>query len=418
MFNVSGIIPITINAAQIYFQFCIITTILKNRVHWAITLICSIVISSLYFQNPLMMLGVFYGSTIAYYCLIAKMRFKPAVLAVSMHLFLSQFVGNIWNIVYFAFSPTIGLNYTRSGTTLTFIALFIIVRRFKIDVSNLTRDKIIFILSSIMMLSPLLSLWNEYLYAFEAMSQIIQILNSFWVMAMQLAVIYISFMLNKFATEVEYSELQQKYTDTLKESLDNLQGFQHDFYNIVNTVRGYCRLKDYDGLERYINGLENIIDVDNNKIEINVSIKDNMPYIYGIVLSHTALAVTKGVRFDIDVPATEFELKTLSEMQLNRIVGNLLSNAIEHAALSTGKRVTMRISNYLKEKLRIVITNSVDEKVDVTKISRKGVSGKKGHSGFGLYEVKSIVNRQKNEGMYIEVSFYCTDSTFTADLLI
>jgi len=90
-----------------------------------------------------------------------------------------------------------------------------------------------------------------------------------------------------------------------------------------------------------------------------------------------------------------------------------------HAAKqSAGKTVKVYITNEMREKIKIVITNSVDAPVDTTRLCKKGVSSKEGHSGFGLYEVRSIVDQLTKEGLYIEFSITCTDRVFTAELLI
>ena len=78
----------------------------------------------------------------------------------------------------------------------------------------------------------------------------------------------------------------------------------------------------------------------------------------------------------------------------------------------------MEISNHIKEKIRFVIKNSVNQKVDTSKIFKKGLSFKKNHTGFGLYEVKTIVDNRRDEGLYVEFNIDCTDTTFTAELLV
>lgn len=245
-----------------------------------------------------------------------------------------------------------------------------------------------------------------------------ELLGAILMFPIQITVIYLLHRLNKLTAEVEAKELLQQYADSLKQSYDDLAGFKHDYYNHVNILFFYCQSGDFEGLRAYVKRMSDVIQVDRTLDAINLFLKDKLPCLYGIVAHKSMMAAKSGIAFEVDIKATSFELRTMSEFQLNRIVSNLLSNAVEHAGLSAEKKVKMQITNYLQDKIKIEITNSTDGPVDLTAITKKGVSGKKGHTGFGLYEVSAIVRRQFKEGFYTTVEFGSTEHTFTATLLV
>jgi len=417
LFEVANLLRISISAGQIFLQFCIVTALLKTKLaRWKI-IAFSIVLAAIQFDSPLLMLGVFYIGTFVYYMLVARMPIKTAVLAVAMQHFMSMLINTFPLLLLMALSPRIPDNFVRLGIVLIYLGLYYATRRYKIDAFNLTRDKAIFTLSLAMLLISLVAHLNDSYYHAD-FDPTTRLLNATWMFVIQVTVIYLLYRLNKLTIEVESKELIQQYADTLQKSYDDLAGFRHDFYNIINNLFFYCEAEDYINLKAYLTRMANIIQVDQSIDAINLFLKDKIPCMYGIVAYKSMLAAKSRVKFEIEIKATFFELKTMSEFQLNRIISNLLSNAVEHAGLSTEKKIKMQISNYLQDKIRIVIANSVDGLVDLTKITQKGVSSKEGHTGFGLYEVQSIVQRQFEGGFYTTVEFRCTENTFVVNLLI
>ena len=419
MFDSSRIIPIIINLVQIFLQFSIITSLLKRQVYWGITLASSVVIALLYFENPWIMLGVFYVSTAVYYILIAKMRLKQAILAIAMNLFLPVLISNIIDIIYHGLLPTIHVSFMHLTSMLILVALLIAIRHYKFDIAHLTRKKTIFALSSLMMITALIA-WTNNLHfsASDEFTRSAQLYNALWMFTMQSAVIYIVVMLNKLAVEIEHHEFHRLYTDTLEDSLDNLKMFKHGYRDMINTLLAMCGLKRFDQIEDYLRKRTNDIRHDINISRINNRLKDNMPYLYGIFLAKAILAESTKVRFNMDIMARSFELKTVSGEQLSRMVGNLLSNAFEAALQSDEKSVTVRITNHEDNRIKIEIINSIDSLVDTSNLTKKRFSTKEGHTGYGLYEVQSIIDRQKKEGMKIEFNLRSSDNTFIAELIV
>ena len=418
MFTSDFFTIVAINFTQYFFQFSIITMLYRYKVHWLKTLAVSLFLAFFLFENPFLFMGVYFLGSALYYYKFAEIRYHENFLAVSTQFFLSILVNNVFLITHFTLTPEINMIYIRLAVTFSYFIFLMLVKFTKFTTVNLINNKIISILSITLMLVALSSVAiNDILFDYEMVRSAL-ILNAIAVLTIQFTTLYIAYVLNKFVVEIENAELQNQYTKTLENSLDEWEGYQHDFRNIVNSLNGFRLAEDYKGLSAYISSLDSSLHNEKNIIEINRNLKDNMPYLYGIALAKAGFSMQNEIKFRVRVTAQVFNLKTLSEVQLSKMVGNLLDNAMEHAYLSDEKLVTMEISNFHREKIRIVISNSVNEKVDTLNIFKRGVSHKKGHTGFGLYEVKKIVDNRIADGMYVDFNITCTDRKFTADLLV
>jgi len=416
--EIGDIIAALLNWGQIFLQFSIITNLLKIRIHWGVTLIASAITTLLLFENLWIRLAFFIGCIIVYYVFAAKMEVKSMLLAVSMHFFLSMIVNNLLELTYFAVNPSNSEseNIFRFVGILIYLATLLIIRRCKFHAEFLLRSKTIFIISLTTMVITLVTFTN-HAYFLHEVDRLTQILNSVWMLVMHSTVIFIVFVLNKFASEIEKHELHRLHTDTLDKSLDIQRGQMHGHCNIISTLLGLSELKNYDRIDSFLKETASELIFDNTLIAISDKLKDSIPYLYGVLAKSSMQALGK-LRFEIDVAATYLKLETVSEAQLSRMVGNLLDNALEAAKQSADKIVKIRISNEMRRKIRIVITNSVDKQVDTSKLCQKGISSKEGHSGFGLYEVRTVVDECERDDLYVEFQISCTDKTFTADLLI
>lgn len=92
------------------------------------------------------------------------------------------------------------------------------------------------------------------------------------------------------------------------------------------------------------------------------------------------------------------KLKKIEKEQLkdiSHIIGIFMDNAIEASVQSKKKMFSLEIY-CIKKELNIVITNSFDEKIELSKINNKGYSTKGKGRGKGLYFVSKIKDKNPN----------------------
>lgn len=190
---------------------------------------------------------------------------------------------------------------------------------------------------------------------------------------------------------IEYSaQIENMYTD--------LRGFKHDYVNIMSTMSGYFKSKDYEGLEKYFN--ESIVPTgvklskDNYRLNQlknieNVAIK-------GLISSKLIYAHELGVDVYIDIvePIEDFYIK---DVDLGRMMGIFFDNAIEAVKTCDTKEIRFNIAK-TGQNVCITIANTYDTitEISLSQINKQGYSTKGKNRGMGLYNVDLILAKYNN----------------------
>ena len=208
---------------------------------------------------------------------------------------------------------------------------------------------------------------------------------------------------------------EKTYNTTLSNLVDSLRIVKHDYNNILQTINGYIVTKEYKGLEEHFKQLykESICIATTESVNPSVI---NQPAVYAIVGSKYNTAMTKNIKFDVDVETNIKEIN-FNFTDLSRILGILLDNAIEATEQADTKEMSISFSyNKRKQADMIEIKNHIksNTKIDLNKIFDKGVSSKKIKSGLGLWEVKNIISKKHNSQIYANIE----NNTFSQTIVI
>ena len=202
---------------------------------------------------------------------------------------------------------------------------------------------------------------------------------------------------NKLEITKRELETANLYNKTLSQLVDMNRSFKHDINNIIQAIGGYIELNDMDGLKAYYQtGLLPEINKVNNLSLLSPD-TINSPPIFGLLLSKYNLTVSKSITFNI---TSFFDYSTINMniFDFVKILGILLDNAIEASSESKEKLVELYITiDFYSRKQIFKINNSyLNKDIDLNRIFTKDYSTKKDKSGFGLWEVKQIVNKNNN----------------------
>lgn len=193
--------------------------------------------------------------------------------------------------------------------------------------------------------------------------------------------------------DLQNSEMHNK---SLNELVDSIRLFKHDYNNVVHAIGGYVSTNDMEGLSKYYEGLAK----DSKKVNQLENIspdKINEPSIYGIFASKYQTAESKHIEFNFD-SMINYQNIDMPVYDFCKILGILLDNAIEAAEESEEKRINITIRESKKSEVQFLsIENTyLNKNIDIEKIYEKNYSTKNRNSGLGLWEVKDIVDRNKN----------------------
>lgn len=216
--------------------------------------------------------------------------------------------------------------------------------------------------------------------------------------------IVISFVIYKFAKEKAQIALEKKrqeelqeYTKQIERMYNNLRSFKHDYVNVLMALSGYMEEKDYVGMEKYF--IEHILPTnqrlnsENFRLSQLSNIKESA--LKGLVSSKLIYAHEMGVDIYIDImePIDRFPMNLLD---LTRVLGIYLDNAIEASMDCDRKEIKFNIINEEKSITIILMNTFVDKGIRLERIGTRSYSTKGKERGIGLYNVKDILRKHRN----------------------
>lgn len=216
--------------------------------------------------------------------------------------------------------------------------------------------------------------------------------------------IIISFVIYKFAKEKaqiaqekKMQEELQEYTKQIERMYNNLRSFKHDYVNILMALSGYIEEKDYVGMEKYftehILPTNHKLNSENFRLSQLSNIKESA--LKGLVSSKLIYAHEMGVDTYIDImePIEKFPMNLLD---LTRVLGIYLDNAIDAALECDRKEIKFNIVNEEKAITIILMNTFVDKGIQLERIGTRFYSTKGEERGIGLYNVKDILRKHRN----------------------
>lgn len=194
--------------------------------------------------------------------------------------------------------------------------------------------------------------------------------------------------------ENELTQLRM-YTNEIESMQQEIRKFKHDYMNILASLSGYIEQNNMAGLKKYFDEKIMIFSVQKDSIDKTV---DRLIYVEqeelkGLLAMKAIRAQEAGVKVEIDmVEKVKFHMDIVD---LCRIVGIFVDNAIEAAALSTEKTIAIGMVN-VDEKALLIVTNTVAEMVPIYKLREKGFTTKGNNHGLGLEIVRGILKSYPN----------------------
>ena len=183
----------------------------------------------------------------------------------------------------------------------------------------------------------------------------------------------------------------------LEKNNNEIRKFKHDFNNIILGLDGYINNDDFDKekLKKYFNStimnFNNNIELNNIVIAKLNSIK--VSSLKSLITNKVLVAQNNNIDVDINVEGEITDFYT-DEMQLSRILGILLDNAIEASLeVPDDKKIEMNIIQ-IDKTTDIQISNTFNNtETPITDFNKEGFSTKGTNRGLGLSSAHEIANK-------------------------
>jgi two-component system, LytTR family, sensor histidine kinase AgrC len=304
---------------------------------------------------------------------------------------------NTFDALEWSKSPPLFLLMRSAGILLWLIAVGIAYYfRFRVNINQDINKKRFFSIAINIFIVFIIIISNisYYIQSMNRIPSYIFVYNAISLTVLLLFSIYSSTNLSKLDLKSQEVELQNMYIKTLTDSIEGLRGFKHDFNNIIQVLGGYLELNNIDGLKKYYSQIQGDNRKINNTFPLNSYVKDNPP-IYGLLLSKISAAEINDISLNINIQS-ELDIRDIKTLDFYKMLGIFLDNALEAAFESEKKYVGIDIYKNLKSNnLIIEISNTFNSEIDIGKIFEDGFTTKSDHTGYGLWQVKKILQKYK-----------------------
>jgi hypothetical protein len=216
-------------------------------------------------------------------------------------------------------------------------------------------------------------------------------------------------LIRKLTVQEEQANLirqQAKHIQDLEEMIRNIRAQRHDFISHLQAVYGMLQMGKPESAREYLAEVTGDIRI------LTQTLKLKSPEVAALVQQKAALAASRNISFGL-VIETDLSKLSMRPHNLNRILGNLLDNAMDAVAfLATRDRYIRLEINEDEENYFISVGNSgpgIREDL-MEKIFEPGFSTKGENRGLGLAIVREIVQQH---GGKIKVSSPPTIFTVT-----
>ena len=401
------------NIFQIFFSFILLDQIsLKKRTNLIVSVFILFLVSSVHLNLRLASLDELVLSALL--LTISFMNHQRQ--AVGVTLFHLSFAFIVQNLAVFLLSPSAVLFYIATQASEFVIFLYFLFTLFMVVLASLAIRRCVFtrlpqkwqqysgpILFMLFFTNKVYALY-QYLLASPAETQFDTLIKMFvitlvFVVTLGGISIYIFSNNQKLAFATREKVIEQRamqlYIDEISKQNEEINQFRHDYLNILSSLESYLEEGDLQALTVYyqqtIQPTRTLFLA--NASKLSALQKIDHPAIRGIFMTKLLLAQEKGISVHLEMTGKIIFPKHVFDLNLIRILGILLDNAIEEVdALGKGELAVAFFQE--KDELVILIQNTVRNPVEpLYQLKKQGFSTKGKGRGYGLSTVDELMSQ-------------------------
>lgn len=197
------------------------------------------------------------------------------------------------------------------------------------------------------------------------------------------------------------SELKESINPLIQDLIDEMKASEHEYKNHLNIL--YCMIqvcKEDELRDRAKKYIGNVFE--NKNLLSNLSNIENT-ILKAVLLSKITQAEKNEIKCYYQINS-QLEGIPLDDSELTVVLSNLLNNAIEAASKSEKKHINIS-TEFREDKHIIKVSNSITNFTEemMPNISNVRFSTKGKGRGYGVYNIKNIINKYKgNFTMYLD----------------
>ncbi|MFC6202793.1 sensor histidine kinase [Lactiplantibacillus nangangensis] len=218
---------------------------------------------------------------------------------------------------------------------------------------------------------------------------------------------------NSRLTDAQLLSEMSNYNELLGHRNQQLHLFKHDYQNILLSLSQYIQTKDMGGLKDYF---ETEVMASGENLTTDIGPEQlrhlHVPALSGLIYSKYEAAASRNVQLKLTV-LQPIDLPEAAHVNIVRILGNLLDNAID-AAAQVDHQVYLTVTQTQQGDVTFNVKNQVPagETINLARIKKSRFTTKPGHLGYGLSSISQLASK------HVQVGYQIQDGTFLATLTI
>ncbi|SCJ59755.1 Sensor protein CitS [uncultured Clostridium sp.] len=188
-------------------------------------------------------------------------------------------------------------------------------------------------------------------------------------------------------------EIEKNIDPLIDDLINKMRAREHEYKNHLNML--YCMVQVCNESELKEKVKDYVGSITSNEDELSKIARIDNTIIKAILFSKVKLAEGYEVQFKYNIESS-LENISLDNSELTVLLANLLNNAIESSGLCKEKYVELDIYEEDDEYI-IYVKNSIEdlEKEAIKRMFKEGYSTKGINRGYGLFNIKSILDKHK-----------------------
>ena len=201
--------------------------------------------------------------------------------------------------------------------------------------------------------------------------------------------------LYKTLNEKKKSEIKTSFNPLINDLMGKLKANEHEYKNHLNTIWSIAQVTNQEEIkEKLQEYISNIVD-DTEEFSMLLNVENTI--IKAVLYNKGQRAEKLGVKYTYNVKSNLNNI-SLDNSELTVILSNLLNNAIEATSMIKKKELEVFIDEDNKYYSINVKNRTEGVKLsDLSNIFKMGYSTKGEGRGYGLYNVKNIVDKYKGK---------------------
>lgn len=206
---------------------------------------------------------------------------------------------------------------------------------------------------------------------------------------------YLYIFLYKTLNEKKKREIKKSFNPLINDLMGKLKANEHEYKNHLNTIWSIVQVSDDSDIRYKIKEYINEIIEDPEESSMILDIDNTI--VKAVLYNKAQRAEKLGVTYKYNIESSLLNIP-LDNSELTVILSNLLNNAIEATSLIQKKEIEVNIIEDSKFYIINVKNRSEGLKLsDLSNVFKMGYTTKGEGRGYGLYNVKKIVEKYKGK---------------------